>query len=125
MPIILVVDNEPPIRSLIALALQREGYSVLTAGSGTSALAIAESLHNQIALLITDVSMPGMNGPTLAEALLPDHPGMRVLFLSARYHPHSADEFEGAEFLAKPFSIEILVAKVRSLLEAAVLRPAV
>jgi DNA-binding response OmpR family regulator len=125
MPMILVVDNERSIRSLIALALYQKGYSVLTAGSGASALSIARSLRQPVALLITDVAVPGMNGPMLAEALLPDHPGMRVLFLSARHHPRCADEFEFADFLGKPFSIDRLLAKVRSLMEQTALRPAV
>ena len=124
MSIILVVDDEPAIRALIACALQQKGFSVLTSADTRNAISIARSWRGEIGLLITDTGMPGMDGLTLARALLADDPGLPVLFLSARHHPPRLDQFECSEFLAKPFSLDVLVSKVRALTRQTTLQPA-
>jgi two-component system cell cycle sensor histidine kinase/response regulator CckA len=115
MAIILVVDGEPAIRALIACALEQKGFPVLTSGDGLSAISISRSCRGEIGLLITDVGMPQMDGPTLARALLAEDPDLPILFISAHHNPAGLDQFESAEFLAKPFSLDVLLSKVRAL----------
>lgn len=115
MATILVVDNEPAIRALIACALQQKGFSVVTSGDGWNAISILRSYRSEIGLVITDMGMPGTDGPTLARDLLTDDPGLPVLFLSARHTSPRLEHFESSAFLAKPFSLDVLVRKVRAL----------
>jgi two-component system cell cycle sensor histidine kinase/response regulator CckA len=115
MPLILVVDDEPAIRALIACALEQKGFSVLTSDNGLNAMSIFRTCRGEIGLVITDVGMPGMDGPTLARALLADDPSLPILFISAQHNPKGLDQFVYSEFLAKPFSLDLLVSKVRAL----------
>ena len=125
MAIILVVDDEPAIRALIACALQQKGFSVLTSGDSLGAISISRSWRGEIGLVITDVGMPRMDGATLARALLADDPSLPILFISAHHNPPGLDQFECPEFLAKPFSLDVLLSKVRALTRqtAAALHP--
>jgi DNA-binding response OmpR family regulator len=115
MAIILVVDGEPAIRALIACALQQKGFSVLTSGDSLSAITILRSCRGEIGLVITDIGMTKLDGATLARALLADDPGLPILFISAHNNPPGLDQFERPEFLAKPFSLDLLLSKVRAL----------
>jgi len=115
MPIILVVDDEPAIRALIACALQQKGFSVLTSGDGFDAISILRACRSEIGLVITDMGMPGKVGPTLARDLLTDDLGLPILFLSARHTSPALDRFQSWAFLAKPFSLDVLVRKVQAL----------
>lgn len=121
MPIILVVDDEPAIRALIACALQQKGFSVLTSADGRTALSILRSCRGEIGLVITDMGPPEADEPTLARTLLADDPGLPILFLSARQTPPRLDRIERSGFLAKPFSLDVLVSKVRALTRQATL----
>jgi CheY-like chemotaxis protein len=67
---ILVVDDEPAICKLVGLALEQEGFQVLRAENGFDAIGLSESHSGEIDLLVSDVTMPGMDGPTLAGKLL-------------------------------------------------------
>ncbi|MBC8087091.1 MAG: response regulator, partial [Phycisphaerae bacterium] len=80
--LILLAEDEDSVRAVAREALERRGYRVLAAADGPSALALARSCNETIDLLLTDVVMPGMNGRELAEALLLERPGTRVLFAS-------------------------------------------
>ena len=79
---ILLVDDEVPLRRLIQRMLDDQGYHVLEASDGDEALRVAADYTGLIALLVTDVVMPGLDGFTLVERLPESHPETRVLFIS-------------------------------------------
>jgi two-component system, cell cycle sensor histidine kinase and response regulator CckA len=116
MTMILVVDDEPMICDFVSRALQRQGFSVVTATNGADALSISQSHRGEIELVIADVRMPHMDGPTFAKNLYASDPDIPLLFMSGQYDPSDLDPFEDAEFLPKPFSIERLVEEVGSLI---------
>ena len=116
---ILLVEDEPAILNLVRKGLERQGYSVLSAGTPGEAIRMAETHAGDIHLLITDVIMPEMNGRDLARRLIGLHPGMRRLFMSgytADVIAHHGVLEEGVHFLQKPFSNTVLGAKVREAL---------
>jgi signal transduction histidine kinase len=115
---ILVVEDEPVVRSGTVSMLEELGYVVLEADNGTSALRILES-RPEVALLITDVVMPGMNGRQLADEATRTWPQLRVLYSSgyarnAIVHHGTLDP--GVHLIAKPFTLEALAVKVAELL---------
>ena len=116
MPTILVVDDEPGIRMFVSQILEQSGFSVLTAPDGADAISISQSHQGEIGLVITDVRMPNVDGLALAQALLEDDPTMPVLFMSSHYDASLMDQFEGSEFLAKPFSVDRLLEAVKTML---------
>ncbi|MGH9519465.1 MAG: response regulator, partial [Terriglobales bacterium] len=79
---ILLAEDEEPVRRLLVELLRSAGYCVLAAGSGAEALAMAAEHPQPIALLVTDVAMPAMNGAELARRLQEKQSGTRVLFIS-------------------------------------------
>ncbi|HET6797068.1 MAG TPA: response regulator [Gemmatimonadales bacterium] len=99
---ILVVDDEPALRQLIARQLRSEGYTVLEAGYGMEALRVARSSPKSIDLVLSDIVMPGMIGTELAQQLVVEHPGIRVVLMSA----HTVSEL--ATPLGRPGSIPVL-----------------
>ena len=121
-PIILVVEDEPSLRYLVRRVLERGGYQVLEADSGTSALKLWDQDKPHIDLLLTDMVMPdGMSGRQLAERLRADNPSLKILFTSG----YSTDLLgkdlglkEGANFLQKPYPPSKLVETVRNALAA-------
>ncbi len=113
---ILVVEDEPAILEIVDLLLKQMGYEVLAAGSPGEALRLAEERGNAIDLLLTDLVMPEMDGRELARRLEAGHPGMKRLFMSGHAADIIADHglADGeANFIAKPFSMEQLLSKVR------------
>ena len=118
---ILVVDDEPEIRKLVGAMVGQFGYNVLTADSGEHALTLYRN-HGPIELLITDVVAPGMSGPMLADKLIAQQPGLRVLFISGYDNTHVVQKYvveKGHALLAKPFAVADLKAKVTELLASA------
>ena len=118
---ILLIEDEPGVRQMTARSLQEYGYSVVEAGGGHQALAMLERGDSHIDLLVTDVVLPGMDGPELARRVTQFHPELPVLFISG----YTDDEIvrrgllqEGQPFLQKPFTPEALAAKVGALLNA-------
>ncbi len=114
---ILVVEDEAVVRRLIVKILQREGYHVTDVASAEEALAAARA--NPVRLLITDVRLPGMSGPDLARRLHTATPELKVLYISGYTDDPAAragSHPPGAGFLAKPFTLNALVAKVRDTL---------
>ncbi len=115
---VLVVDDEPGVRTLVANLLRGQGYSVAEAGGGEEALDIAARDTNKLDLLLSDVSMPGVDGPTLAERLLGMRRVAKVLFISGFSDaPVRRFRAEQVAFLAKPFRPAELLAAVRRLTE--------
>jgi DNA-binding response OmpR family regulator len=113
MPTVLVVDDEKMICRMLSRILEHEGFTVITAGSGTEALSAVRSHSAPIDLLISDMSLGGMDGPSVAVELLALEPAMKVLFISGE---EQKERCLGFEFMEKPFALSALVAKVRSLL---------
>ncbi|HEY8120528.1 MAG TPA: ATP-binding protein [Myxococcota bacterium] len=116
---ILVVDDSTEVRRLLCNALTREGHRVVEAPNPASALQIAGSLDT-LDLVVTDIVMPGRNGPELVEALRRQRPGLPVLYVSG-YAGESfdIDGDERAAVLWKPFSMSALRRAVRSALGGA------
>ncbi|HTH47482.1 MAG TPA: ATP-binding protein, partial [Candidatus Limnocylindria bacterium] len=114
--VILVVEDEPALRALAKLVLQRCGYTVLEAASGVAALKVWAAHREQIRLLLTDMVMPdGMTGRELAARLQTEDPALRVI-LTSGYSPDAA-ETAAIGFLAKPYSPIKLARVVRESLD--------
>jgi len=116
---ILLVEDEAGIRFTIRLFLERFGYTVIAASCPEEALRLVAEHPDGIDLLITDVVMPGMSGRELAEKLAPDHPSMKILYMSgytANVIAHRGILDEGVQFLSKPISRDELAQKVRDVL---------
>ena len=119
---ILLVEDEEAVRSFAARALKLRGYSVLEAAGGEEALEIVQNARTPIHLLITDVVMPNMDGPTLVRAVKRIRPEMAIIFMSGyaeeafRRNDEKAEELH---FLPKPFGLKQLAAKVKEVLASA------
>jgi len=116
---VLLVEDDDQLRRLTHRALATQGYAVLEADRGGTALDIARRHKGPIDLLLTDVVMPDTNGRKLADMLRASRPGLRVLFMSG--YPDGAIANHGmlesgAAYLAKPFTTEAIVRKVREVL---------
>jgi len=117
---ILLVEDAEPLRRLAHLFLKENGYQVVTAADGLQALEVAVQMSGPIDLLLTDVVMPGMNGRVLAERLAPGNPSMKVLYMSGYTDSFIAGHGvlePGTHLLRKPFTEEVLVRKVRNVLD--------
>jgi PAS domain S-box-containing protein len=119
---ILLVEDDPQLRELSSSVLSHCGYRVLTAGTPEEGLSLCETNHRDIRLLVTDVVMPRMNGRQLSERIQKIKPDIRVLYISG-YTDNAIVHYgvldAGLWFLAKPFTLSSLVAKVREVLDAA------
>ena len=117
---VLVVDDEPHVRTVTARLLRNLGYAVLEAGDPVEALALAGASRPPLDLLLTDVVMPVMNGRCLARELQALQPGLPVIYMSG-YSPETLFGEglleEGTPFLAKPFQYEELASRVRIALD--------
>ncbi|HET7149844.1 MAG TPA: PAS domain S-box protein, partial [Candidatus Acidoferrum sp.] len=117
---ILLVEDSEPLKKLAQKYLEMGGFQVLSAGSGEEALEVAARHRGTFDLLLTDVVMPGMNGRVLAEQLMPRQPGMRVLYMSGYTDSFIAGHGvlePGTHLLHKPFTDEVLIRKVREVLD--------
>ncbi len=117
---VLLAEDEEGIRALVRKILQKQGYQVLEAASGEEALSIAANHPETIDILLTDVVMPGINGGELASRLQSARPELKVLFMSG----YTGDDLatfgplpDGAEFLQKPFSLAVLLERIRAMLD--------
>ncbi|MBZ5514969.1 MAG: response regulator [Acidobacteriia bacterium] len=119
---ILLVEDEAAVRSLVHGVLEQGGYRVLVARNGEDALIVSEQHKGPIHLLVTDVIMPEMGGPELAEHLRPFHRAMKVLYISGYTDDaivHHGVLGSTATFLQKPFTPDLLAQKVREILDSA------
>jgi hypothetical protein len=117
---ILVVEDDPVVRQRAASMLARQGYNILTAGDGQEAVNVLAEQSKAVALVFTDVIMPGMNAGAMARRLKASHPHMRMLFTSGYTEQTIAPEgiVRGAvNFLPKPYGLEALAGKVRATLD--------
>jgi signal transduction histidine kinase/CheY-like chemotaxis protein len=121
MGTVLVVDDRPEVRRMAVAALQDSGYQVLEATEGPEALQVAKDYSGPVHLLLTDVIMPHMTGKELAERLKQSRPEIKVLYMSG----YAADVLSsrgsldpGESYIAKPFSLDSLLAKVREILSS-------
>ncbi len=107
------------MRSFAARALKQRGYRVLEASGGEQALAIVKGSAGDIHLLITDVVMPSMDGPTLVRAVKRLRPEIQVIFMSGYAEEafrRNDEKAEDLHFLPKPFGLKQLAAKVKDVL---------
>ncbi len=118
---ILLVDDEPTIQRLTAIMLEKQGYTVMSASTPDEATRLVREHADEIDLLLTDVSMAGMNGRDLARNLLSLCPHLKFLFMSgymADATPHLGLLDEGVHSIQKPFSTRDLTGKVRKVLDS-------
>jgi CheY-like chemotaxis protein len=107
----LVVDDEPLLLTMAETVLAEYGYKVLTAGSGPNALALLARPELKVALVISDLVMPGMGGRELAEQVRHKFPRLPVMFMSGYVMPK--DEHVPADYLQKPFTSAQLLQQVK------------
>ena len=116
---ILLVEDEEGLRALNARGLASRGYTVLEAGNGVEAIDLLEKFDGQIDLVVSDVVMPEMDGPTLARELRSRNPDLKIIFVSGyaedAFQKHLPDHGQYA-FLPKPFTLKQLVAAVKETL---------
>jgi two-component system cell cycle sensor histidine kinase/response regulator CckA len=114
---ILLVEDEPMVRTVAERALTRHGYKVLTANNGEEALEIIDQ-GDDIALLISDVVMPLMDGPTMVREARKTRPELPILFMSgyAEEQLRKSIDIDNVAFLPKPFSVQELAEAVRKVL---------
>ena len=124
---ILLVEDQPHLLALSCEFLERLGYRVLTAASGEDALELVRTFFGNIDLLLTDVIMPGMNGRQLALQLKQHRANLKVLYVSGftdQAFSGTGSPDCGDSFLEKPFELEELAQKIRSVLKRAQTDPA-
>ncbi len=113
---VLLVEDEDSVRNFAVRALKRQGYEVLEAGTGIEALEVVEREQGRIDIVVSDVVMPEMDGPTMLKELRARNPELKVIFVSG--YPDDAfkkslDPAEQFAFLPKPFTLPQLAAKVK------------
>jgi two-component system, cell cycle sensor histidine kinase and response regulator CckA len=118
--LVLVVDDEEGLRSMVCRNMRAEGYGTLEASHGGEALEIMETSSEPVDLVVTDVVMPGMDGRELGRRLTQRWPSVPILYISA-YDVNDifrrGSPWNSAPFLQKPFPPDGLITKVRGLLQ--------
>lgn len=116
---VLLVDDEPAVRMLVAEALEEAGYTVIQAANGLAAMAVVES-DTALNMLVTDVGLPeGLNGRQVADAARAMRPGLRVLFITgyAEKVVFGGDGLDhDMQILTKPFAMDDLAARVKAMM---------
>lgn len=115
-PRVLVVDDDPSIRTVIAFVLGDEGYQVEEAGDGQTALELIDEWHPDIILL--DMRMPGMDGWEFVQHYRRrhDHQAPIIVFTAAHDAAQRGTDVQAESYIAKPFDLEDLVARVAAML---------
>ena len=123
---ILLVEDEEGLRSLNARGLRSRGYSVIEASNGIEAMEALEERDGAVDLVVSDVVMPEMDGPTLLKEMRERNPDLKIIFVSGYAEDafdKSLPENEQFAFLPKPFALSALVAEVKETMTAALGRP--
>jgi len=118
---VLIVEDEPDVRRITRLSLEEHGYRVIDGANAFQAVEAARHHAGRIDLLLSDISMPDMDGPSLAQRIVAMQPDIRVMYVSG--FPVDVDAHrlsKKVSFLAKPFTPERLAGKVRAVLDARV-----
>jgi CheY-like chemotaxis protein len=118
---LLLVEDEAPVRESVRRLLERNGYAVIEAKDAADALLLFDQYATGIDLVLTDVTMPGMDGYELVRQLRQRRPDLRVLFMSgyAEKAPDANEAMEsGTGFVGKPFTAKVLMQRLREVLEA-------
>jgi two-component system cell cycle sensor histidine kinase/response regulator CckA len=113
---ILLVEDEEGLRSLNARGLRSRGYTVVEASNGIEAMEMLEEQNGAVDLVVSDVVMPEMDGPTLLKEMRARNPDLKIIFVSGyaeEAFEKSLPENEQFAFLAKPFALSALIAKVK------------
>jgi signal transduction histidine kinase/CheY-like chemotaxis protein len=116
---ILIVEDEIPVRTIGSNALQNKGYEVLEAEDAENALEVMEKEGSNIQIIITDVIMPGMNGPDFVRKVQETYPNIKVIFISGYAEDAFSDNLDikgKFNFLQKPFNLKQLTTKVKKVL---------
>lgn len=117
---ILLVEGEDAVRAFASRALSTRGYTVLEAANAKIALDIVDERGDELDLVISDVVMPNMDGPTMAKKVRESYPGIKVIFISGYTEDAFEDELDRPDdfvFLPKPFSLKQLASKVKEVLK--------
>lgn len=117
---ILVVDDNDGVRRMAAAVLARAGWTTVEAGSGKEALKAFDDKESPVDVALIDLTMPGMDGATLAAAIRASHPAVRIVLTSGfseQSVEHHLESNIAEAFLAKPFRNEQLVDKIRSVMD--------
>jgi two-component system cell cycle sensor histidine kinase/response regulator CckA len=116
---VLLVEDEPTVRAVAERALTRHGYTVITADNGEEALEVI-ARGEQIDLLLSDVVMPGMDGPTVVREARKSRPELKILFMSgyAEEQLRNSIDVDNVNFLPKPFSVQELAEAAKRTLAA-------
>ncbi len=113
---ILLVEDETPVRIFAARALRNKGYTVIEADCGDTAIELMAKHGKEVEVIVTDVIMPGMNGPTMIDKITPLYPNVKVIFISGYAEDVFVNNY-GTErsfnFLAKPFTLKQLAGKIK------------
>jgi two-component system cell cycle sensor histidine kinase/response regulator CckA len=113
---ILLVEDEEGLRTLNARGLVSRGYTVLEAGNGVEAMEVLEKSGGSVDLVVSDVVMPEMDGPTLLKEMRKNNPELKIIFVSGyaedAFQKHLPEHGQFA-FLPKPFTLKQLVAAVK------------
>lgn len=118
---VLVVEDDEKMRHAVAAMLTRHGYTVLTATSPEDACRIAAEYAGELHLLLTDALMPMMNGDELRVKIIAGRPGLRTVFISSQAAGggvRRAVRADGVTLLARPFTAEVLLWKIRAVLDS-------
>jgi two-component system cell cycle sensor histidine kinase/response regulator CckA len=113
---ILLVEDEEGLRALNARGLKSRGYTVLEAENGVDAVSVFEQHGGAVDLVVSDVVMPEMDGPTLLKELRKRNPQLKIVFVSGyaeEAFSKSLPEGQQFSFLAKPFTLKQLIAQVK------------
>jgi CheY-like chemotaxis protein len=124
-PVVLVVDDQPLVREVLSAGLRRHGFDVRVAGDGREAIELFHELSewdpDDSPVVLLDVQMPGLDGPTVLAALLSIDPGVRAFFLTGdagRYDEDGLLAMGARRVFAKPLDIATVVAELRHTLRA-------
>jgi len=114
--VILVAEDDPIVRNLVRLMLSQEGYAVLTANDGQEALEICETFKDPIHLILTDLSVPRMDGLELAERVRKQRPEIKIVVMSGQTTMTIREENVPDAFLRKPFMPPTLLTCIQQVL---------